>query len=281
MTSETIELAIEQRGWAVMELPDTNPVFAVRACLLEWLRHRYPDLKSLEQYDGLGLSDANHIELVYALSRWYWEADLARTIISANLELFRSLIGPDLHIQRYPYVRVVRPGHLCDTSPMHRDTYYGASPYEVSVVIPFTEMDSSTALQVISGSHAAADSEYPYTQTVRDDVAIGSPKHQLGFPYAPRLLDPALKDRAEAVPLRVGHALVFPLSLVHGNTTANGTGTRFSTDIRLVNSWAPVIWSRGVHKDYFVPLCESAFTRNGRRHTPNRLATANRENAPE
>jgi len=282
MTPKSIELAIAQRGWEVLELPDSAPVFVVRARLLEWLRRQHPALESLEQYHALGLPEDNHIELVYELSKWYWEADLARTIISANLELFRSFIGLDLHIQRYPYLRVVRRGHPSDASPMHRDTYYGASPYEISVIIPFTEMDSSTALRVISGSHLAADSEFPYTQSVSDDIAIGSQKHQLGYPYAPRLLDPALKDRAEAVPLRVGQALIFPLSLVHGNTTATGTGTRFSTDIRLVNSWAPVTWSRGVHTDYFVRLCESAITSSVRRQLAKiESATPNRENATE
>jgi hypothetical protein len=267
MTSETIESAIAQRGWVALDLPNAAPVFSVRDQLLDWLRRRYPDLGSLEQYDGLGLADDSHIELVYALSVFYWEADLARTIIHANMGLFRALIGPDLHIQRYPYVRVVRPGHPSDAVPMHRDTYYGASPYEISVVVPFTEMDHSPALRVISGSHVVADSEFPYSQTTPDDIAIGSLRHQLGFPYAPRLLDPGLKDRAEAVPLRVGQALIFPLSLVHGNSTETGMGTRFSTDIRLVNSWAPVTRSRGVHADYFVPLCASPITRSARRYS--------------
>jgi hypothetical protein len=282
VTSEMIQLAISQRGWVALDLPDPASVFAVRDLLLEWLRRRYPDLRSLEQYDGLGLADDSHFELLYGLSVFYWEADLARTIIKENIELFRAVIGADLHIQRYPYLRVVRPGHPFDASPLHRDTYYGASPYEISVVIPFTEMDHITALRVISGSHLAADSEYLYTQTVRDDIAIGSVKHQLGFPYAPRLLDPSLKDRAEAVPLRVGQALIFPLSLVHGNTRGIATGTRFSSDVRLVNSWAPVRWSRGVHADYFVPLCASPVTNSARRYLElNRLATLGRENATE
>ena len=60
------------------------------------------------------------------------------------------------------------------------------------------------------------------------------------------------------MPLEVGQALIFGLSLVHGGGINNGARTRFSTDIRVVNSLAPVTWSRGVHEDYFVPLCASA-----------------------
>ena len=100
MTSEMIELAMAQRGWVALDLSDPSPVFAVRDQLLDWLRRRYPELRSLELYDELGLTDDSHIGVLHALAVAYWEADLARTIIKANIELFRRLIGPDIHIHR-------------------------------------------------------------------------------------------------------------------------------------------------------------------------------------
>jgi len=127
-------------------------------------------------------------------------------------------------------------------------------------LLPSPRWTNRNAVRVISGSHLVPDSEYPYVQTQSDDVVIRSPKHKLGYPYAPRLLNPALMDRAEPVPLRVGQVLVFPLSLVHGGGIDTGTRTRFSSDIRIVNSWAPVQWSRGVHPDYFVPVYTSPVT---------------------
>jgi Phytanoyl-CoA dioxygenase (PhyH) len=266
MNLAAAEANLAERGWLVLDLPEPAPVFAVRERILSWLREHEPDLRSLEEYHRLELGDDRHFQLLYDLSVYYWEADLGRTIIGANVDLFRALIGADLHIQRYPYVRAVRPGNISDAAPLHRDTYYGASPYEVSVVVPFTGMDSSNALRVISGSHRAGDAEYPCTQTVSQDVAIRSPRHKLGYPYAPRLLSPALMDHAEPVPLKVGQALILMLSLVHGGGIDTGTQTRFSTDIRVVNSWAPVDWSRGVHPDYFVPLCCSAVTATARRY---------------
>ena len=259
------EAALVERGWLTLDLPDPSAVLAVRDRLLAWLRERLPDLKSLDEYH-LHAADHEHIDLIHGLSRFYWEHDLGRTIIAANLDLFRELAGPDLYIQRYPYLRAVRPGKLPDAAPLHRDTYYGASPYELSAVIPFTAMSEACALRVISGSHRAPDSDYPYIQTISPDVAARSPKHELGYAYAPRLLDPDLMDRAEPVPLRVGQVLLFPLSLVHGGGIDTGTRTRFSSDIRVVNSWAPVPISRGVHPDYFVPLCTSAVTATARHY---------------
>ncbi len=122
-------------------------------------------------------------------------------------------------------------------------------------------MAASAALRVVSSSHIAPDSAFPFTQTVSQDVEIRSPKHQLGYPYAPRLLDPALMGIAEPVPLEVGQVLIFPLQLVHGGGTNSSGRTRFSTDIRLTNLLAPVSWDRGVRDGYYAPLCTSAVTR--------------------
>ena len=93
----------------------------------------------------------------------------------------------------------------------------------------------------------------------------GSPKHRLGFPYAPQVLDPEVAGRAEPVPLRVGQALLMSLGLVHGQTVNEGTTTRFSTDVRVVNSLAPVEFSRGVRDDYYEALCSSPVTEQAHR----------------
>ena len=266
MTVTGLEATLGEHGWVAVDLPEPGSVLQARDRLLAFLREKaLPGLAALEDYHTR-IDDWRHIEVLHELATFYWEAELGRAIILANLDLFRGLVGPDLHVQRDPYLRAVRPGTPGDAAPLHRDTYYGSSPYEVSVLVPFTEMTAESAIRVISGSHVAADSAYPYSQHVSPDVTIRSPKHRLGFPYAPRLLDPTLAERAEPVPLTVGQALVFGLSLVHGHGVSRGRQTRFSSDIRVVNSLAPVSWSRGVREDFYVPLCSSAVSRSARRY---------------
>lgn len=266
MTSEAIDDALAERGWTVLDLPDPTPVFAARNRLLERLRAALPPLERLEDYHHFATDDDVHVATLHDLASYYWAQDLGRTIVTANLDVVRRVAGLDLQIQRRPYLRAVRPHHPGDASPLHRDTYYGASPYEVSFVIPFTDMSDAGALCVISGSHLEPDEHYPFAQQQSPDVAIRSRKHELGFPYAPRLLDASLTARTERVPVRVGQALVFGLSLVHGGGVNTATTTRFSTDIRVVNALAPVRLSRGVDARYFVPLCDSAITRTANRY---------------
>jgi len=258
--SDSLETQLLERGWVVIDLADPSPVQQVRSRLLADLRNWCPDLSQIEQYH-VACDEEKHDEVVYEVAKNFWAGHFAKAIIEANFELFRFLVGPDLHIQQYPYLRVVRPNRPQDAVPLHRDTYYGASPFELSVVIPLSDMGCECALRAIPGSHVEPDSAYPFVQTVSEDVALGSRRHRLGHAYAPRLLDPSLDARAEAIPVRVGQALIFGLSLVHGGGTNSSRQTRFSTDIRIVNSFAPVNFSRGVRTDYYVPFSSSPVSR--------------------
>ena len=259
-----IDTLLLERGWVVVDLPDASPVNRVREALLADLHARFPNLSQIERYHTV-CDDEKHDAIVHEIAENFWAAQYGNSIVTSNFDLFRILIGPDIHVQHHPYLRVVRPHRPADAVPLHRDTYYGASPFEVSVVVPFTDMGRDCALRAIPGSHLEPDAAYPFVQTVSDTVKLGSPRHRLGYAYAPRLLDPALDARAEPIPVRVGQALIFGLSLVHGGGTNSSHQTRFSTDIRVVNSFAPVSFSRGVRADYYVPLSSSPVSRSARR----------------
>ena len=266
MNAAGADVALSERGWVVVDLPDPAPVLRARDALESWLRlHRSGDV-SLERYHEFVADDDAHVAILHDLARRYWEARLGRAIVERNLDLFRALLGPDLNVQRRPYLRAVRPGRRSDAQPLHRDTYYGASPYELSVLVPFTAMGAAASLRVIPGSHLEPDAAYPFRQTTSAEVTPRSPRHELGYPYAPRLLDPALDASAVPVPLELGQAAIFGLSLVHGGGINDGSHTRLSTDIRVVNAWAPVRIHRGVDAEYFEPLCLSSVSRSARRY---------------
>jgi hypothetical protein len=255
------------KGWMIVDLSAIDVLAGVRDSLLDHLRRTsLSGLDRLEDYHTRVEDDERHVEILFDLSQFYWKRELGRHVIASHLDFFQQLIGPDLAVQKYPYLRAVRPGHNRDAVFLHRDTYYGSSPYEIAVFIPFVDLPSESALCVVSGSHVEPDAAYPWTRGASTGVTPGSPRHQLGFPYAPKALDPGLAGRAEPVPLRFGQALLFSLSLVHGSGT-NATGaTRFSTDIRVVNAFAPIEWSHSVHPDYYSALNESVVTRLARRY---------------
>ncbi|WP_345532434.1 phytanoyl-CoA dioxygenase family protein [Viridibacterium curvum] len=256
-----------RNGWFVLELEkgERSFVHEVRAAMLAELQEKWvPGLKSLDEYHLHVEDDARHIEIQAALSSFYQASEFGPKLIEENLSFFKSLIGPDLHVQKFPYLRIARPGKPQDNIGIHRDTHYGSSPFELSVSIPFTDNGELGSLGVVSGTHLMSEAALPVTQFKSEDVERGSVKHKLGFLYSPKLMSDEVRASVTPVPLRPGQALAFSLSLVHGQEVNRSAITRFQSDIRVVNSMAPIQWERSVHADYYKPLCASALSQQAR-----------------
>src|SRR5262249_35005727 len=127
------------------------------------------------------------LHMTSLLRRERWHLDIFRP----NAQVFLSLLGTEIDIELAPYLRIVRPDRPEDNIGIHRDTVYGASPFEISVFVPFVDLDDGAALRVEPGSHLKSEAEIPFVRTESADPLLvkGSPKHQLGYPYAPQVLD--------------------------------------------------------------------------------------------
>ena len=185
-------------------------------------------------------------------------AHIPKAIIQLEMRKFRDLIGSDLHIQAKPFLRISRPGVVDDNIGMHRDTWYGDTPHEISVWIPFTDTDEGNALRVAPGSHLWSEAAHP-VERFQGKVNKGSVKHSLGFIHGdPKRLvsEPALT----ALPVRAGQMIVFSLALLHGVDVNRSERTRVSMDVRLANSLAPVQFSRSRDANYYEQLCVTPVT---------------------
>ncbi len=249
-----------KHGWFILNLLDTTPLLEGRLKLQKKLAEFLGGGISLEEYHIYGEEEAFHNHVQLEMTRFFREERIGPRILAAQRPFFEKFLGPDLMIQANPYLRMTRPQKPQDNIGYHRDTFYGGSPYELSVFIPFVELPQESSLQVLSGSHIHPADYYPTTQVVNTDPAVtkGSAKHQLGFLYAPKLMDPSIEEQMRGISLKVGQALVFTLSTVHGSIVNRGAVTRWSTDIRIMNALAPVDLS--ARPDYYFPFSDSPVT---------------------
>lgn len=253
----------EHEGYAVLNLECLNPVLELRHHLTRELRSFCrSESVTLENYHELiGEDDDWHIsiqaQITERLRTEKWHASVFRD----NLSLFAELLGPDLDLEAEPYLRIVRPGKPQDNIGYHRDTIYGASAYELSVILPFVDLSEAATLRVEPGSHLKAEGDIRFTRINNPDPTVtkGSTKHRLGFLYAPQILDENYPvDQMIPVPLRVGQVLVFGLSLLHGSVLNASEMTRWTCDARIKNTFAPVGELRAKR---FLPLSVSPVTK--------------------
>ena len=256
-----IEDSFRQKGWFTFKLEDPRPLLHARQSLTEELRRaaKIPSL-TLENYHESFPQDRLHTQMQLHLTEYFRKNHYGPEVIRANQDLFHRLIGRDINVQSHPYLRIVRPLKPQDNVGFHRDTFYGGSPYELSVWMPLADVEASAALSVVSGSHVCPESDFPTTQMPNPDpeVTKGSPKSKLGFLYAPKIIHPSKLKDAVPVPLKAGEILVFSLSLTHGSTENRSAVSRWSTDVRVVNALASFDLSS--RPDYYEPLCRSVVT---------------------
>jgi hypothetical protein len=252
-----------EHGWVLVKLPRSDVIDSVRAALQDELRRLsgIPDI-TLERYHEIADDDAVHRDYQFKLTELFRVNRYAYLVLAAQDDFFRPFLGPDLLVQVNPYLRMARPGKLQDNIGYHRDTFYGASPYELSVWIPYVDLPAESSLSVLSGSHIRPESDFPTTQTQSAEVKKGSTLHKMGFPYAPKVMDAEPLAGIQAVPVQKGEALVFSLATVHGSTQNSGPIARWSTDIRVVNTLAPVDLS--ARPDYYETLSSSVVSDRAR-----------------
>jgi sporadic carbohydrate cluster 2OG-Fe(II) oxygenase len=248
-----------KHGWMVVKFANPEPIYEARNALIKELRKITGDEKiTLEQYHEIVADDGWHTELQIQLTKFFRDSRFGSKVIAAQKDFFKALLGPDLNVQSNPYLRITRPHKPQDNIGYHRDTFYGGSPFELSVLVPYVEVTLESALSVLSGSHIRPESDFPTTQIRSQEVTKGSPKHQLGFLYAPKLIDSACTVNMQPVPLKLGEALIFSLSTVHGSVENCGRTSRWSSDIRVMNALAPVDLSMRPH--YYEFLSYSVVT---------------------
>lgn len=249
-----------EHGWAIIDFVDPQPVLTARKALQDHLKYLTGSSIPLEQYHTLVDEDREHTDLQVKLTQYFRENKFGPKIIKSHEGFFREMVGQDLLVQSNPYLRMTRPLKKQDNIGYHRDTFYGGSPYEISVLIPFVNLEKESSLSVMSRSHILPESLFPTDQIQNPDTDVtkGSSKHQLGFLYAPKLMDPAIESEMTKIPLKIGQALMFSLSTVHGSVVNLGKATRWSTDIRVLNALAPVDLS--ARPQYYEPMCLSPIT---------------------
>lgn len=263
---ETLKKQFQKNGWFILDLPDPTPIFKTRSYLQNELTNLLGKPVSLEDYHHSIDNDTVHTEVQTKLTALFRECKKGPSILTAQTDFFTQFLGPDLFVQTKPYLRITRPHQAQDNVGFHRDTFYGGSPYELSVWIPFVDLPPESSLSVLSGSHIHPEDYYPTTHIKNPDTTVtkGSAKHQSGFLYAPKVMHPSIEKKMEPIPLKLGQALVFSLAIVHGSCMNKGSVSRWSTDVRIMNALAPVDLS--TRCDYYTPWSCSVVTESAQKY---------------
>ncbi len=242
-------------GWAIFDLPEPEIIYR----FAQALEHKAQEitkndckLSNLHEF----VDDQAYALLHLNLAKYFWAEEFSLKISPSVVPILKELIGLDLMVQYMPYLRVARPNRASDNVGFHKDTQYGQTPYEITVHLPFVDLNEGAALKVISRSHLEPESNYP-SNVVDTGVEKGSDEHNLGKPYASKRLKVPKKRKTNSLNLKLGQAAIFVPSIFHGQEINLGPVTRVSTDLRFVNTNASVNLKIGKTRAGYVPVSSS------------------------
>ncbi len=229
-----------KKGYCVVDLVNTKTLKKLRSSLENEISMLVKSNKKvdLKNYHKI-IDDKIHEKVQWHLCNYFRKKKFCHTIASEQIDLLRQIIGTDLLVQRDPFLRIARPGKETDNIGFHRDTVYGQSPYEISILITLVDLNPKECLKYLPYSHLKSDRKFKFLELETSSVQKGSKKHKLGFPYSPKI--PKIKSTDFNSPsLKFGQAIIFSPSIVHGQKINQGKSTRFSFDFRVVNKFAPI-----------------------------------------
>ena len=245
-------------GWVRINLINLNSL-KITIATLEKTLSKLTNKKNakLHNYHNF-VDDIEAKDLRWKLTNTFWKYNFAEKICLENIDIFKNIMGPNLHIQSKPYLRIARPNKPNDNIGYHRDTYYGQSPYEVTFHIPLTKVTKHGALKFVSNSHIKSEKYYK-PQKKKSSHEKGSKEHLMGFPYAPIEMEKSrFVSELRPVPLKIGQGILFSPSTIHGQEINTMITSRFSFDLRLINSNAPVKFKKDLTPRGYKKVCESA-----------------------
>lgn len=217
-------------GWVIVDVPLSSPF-------------PNPEYITIDQHQ--------------VLSEKLWEFEYSIYVATVMLPIIQQLIGPDIMVQYYPYLRIARPGKSEDNIGYHKDTQYGQTPYELAVHIPFVDLDEKSAIRVISGSHLMPESAFVGVTPDGYNIKKGSIENHMGKPWMPKCLK--IPEGMETTPLvvKVGQVAIFSPAIFHGQEVNDGDKTRVSCDLRFVSSHHADMVRVGKEHAGYVPVSMS------------------------
>lgn len=256
LSKRSLDKEIFENGYFIFDVKNPELIFSIKNHIEQELKKITKEKNiTLEKYHTYFDNDDIHYENQYVMTEFFRSKKFHEIIIKDNLQIFKSILGLDLDLQTEPYLRMARPNKINDNIGYHRDTYYGTAADELSVFIPFVELNNEAALSVYPKSHILPDSHFPTEQTVNENVTKGSKKNQIGFLYAPKKITKDISEYMNPISLKPGQILVFMLSIVHGSIVNNSNSTRWSTDVRVKNHFYDL--NSTMKENYYMELNRS------------------------
>ncbi|QNJ27820.1 sporadic carbohydrate cluster 2OG-Fe(II) oxygenase [Synechococcus sp. A15-24] len=174
----------------------------------------YPhDLSVLHQYVDKYELNALRLKCFEATNNINWDSLLR----DACFSVLSSALGPDLLIQKKLNLSIHMPGDDLSTLAAHTDCSSGDSPFELVLWLPLTNAFDTNSMFICNRVESSRFYE----------AVLNGLRHNVDL------------SNSTYISINRGYFLVFPPTLIHGNSINSTDSTRISVNIRVKSVYSP------------------------------------------
>ena len=123
-----------KEGYVVRPLVDQGCVKSLGSRLKDKLFGIVGQKFNLKDYHKFVQNDDRHIDIHFEMLMFLHETELHLEVLTENMPVFESLLGPDIAVQASPHLRIARPAKPQDNIGFHSDIDYGNTSYEMNLI---------------------------------------------------------------------------------------------------------------------------------------------------
>lgn len=171
-------------------------------------------LEYLHNYIPIDSVNSFRLKCFYDLNCLDWSTLIKKSILKDLVDV----LGPDLLIQKKINLSVQLPGDDSSILPAHTDCISGDSAFQLVVWIPLTNCFQSNSMFV-----ATPDSSLESLQKIREG----------------KFDEKEVRNSITYLDIDVNNFLIFPPTLIHGNSLNTTDSTRISLNFRVKSLFSP------------------------------------------
>lgn len=246
----------EARGFVIVDVADTEALTRIREAtanaLVAATSAAKPDdvtafLNDASDFVTPAQLNSIRLRIFHELNRHTWLRPAYYRLAKPALS---TLVGNELAMQRRVNLSVQLPGDDSSLLPVHADVWSGDSPYELVVWLPLVNCHRTKSMYILP-----RDANERHSARLAEYGELGSEE-----------LFAAIEPDVEWIEIKVGQALVFTHTLMHGNRINRESETRWSMNCRFKSLLSPYDTKR--LGEFFEPITTRATTRLGMSYEP-------------
>lgn len=210
-------------GYYIFDIPDINKINYLRDSVIEYSK-KFLNIKKFDlnnAHKSVSKKDLNRFR-VHVINKLNNNKNFEKAYFDISENILGQIVGNEIAMQNEISLSIQMPKDDSSLLPMHADSWSGNSPFEVVVWIPLVDVYSTKSMYILQHNKSKKFNNFFSKNEVSTISAFNKFRNNFKF-----------------LNIKFGQALIFNLTIPHGNIINKTKETRWSMNCRFKSLFSP------------------------------------------